>query len=78
MPVKTLVLFEEIPESTNFMVFEGDYSHLAGVYINSGALPDEEEELSALVYDDNGRFKIPLIEAPTKDWDYFIKCGLLL
>lgn len=34
MTIKTLFLYEELPEQSFFFELEGDYSHLNGVYIN--------------------------------------------
>jgi hypothetical protein len=37
--MKTLIVFQEVPERTVFIVVDGDHSHLNGVFINN-ASPD--------------------------------------
>jgi len=84
--VKTLFLFEVLPEESFFFELEGDYSRLQGILINSD--PEDgfdpklyeklSQELNEIVYDANGRYKVTQIDKPTKDWDHFVKCGFAL
>lgn len=76
--MKTLVLFEEIPEKSFFFVLEGDYRYLNNIYINASGDKEKAEELNSLVYTNEGLVKVDELDEPTKDWDYFIKCGFLL
>lgn len=36
------------------------------------------EELQRLIYDEAGQHKVKFLEPnqPTKDWDYYVECGL--
>jgi len=85
--VKTLVLFELIPDESYFFELEGDYSRFNGVYINMNAPKgvDKEEheklsnELNDVMYDKNGNNRVTdalKLKAPTKDWTHFVKCGM--
>ena len=79
---KTLFLFECVPEESFFFVLEGDHSGFDGIYINAiqrGADLDADE-LNDLVYDESGRYHkhIEKLEQPTKDWDFFVRCGIMM
>lgn len=95
--MKTLFLFQEIPERSFFFQLEGDYSHLHGAFINgTGTSKEAADELLALVYrtasetdafkaanpkvKDNDKIylKVQILQAPTKDWDHFVECGMML
>lgn len=77
--MKTLMLFYNSDMGSKFFEFDGDLSRLNGVYINEVGVDFElEKELFNLVFvDDTGKFKVPVLESPTKDWDIFIRCGFL-
>lgn len=76
--MKTLFLFEEVPEESYFFELEGDYSNLNDIYINSSSDKEKVQLLSELVFTSDGIIKINKMKEPTKDWDIFIKCGLIL
>lgn len=76
-----------------FIELDGDYSRLNNIYINGYLDMDDDnpagrakrdhhqslqDELSNLVLDARtGRIKLPILNQPTKDWDFFIHCGFL-
>ena len=61
--MKTVIIYDQLDAELNFVVIDKDVTHLNGVYINSCALDDEDEdefeakqdELSALFYEENGK-----------------------
>jgi hypothetical protein len=65
--VKTIVIWDELEANLEFFVVDGDVSHLDGVYINhAGAKPELIDELSDLVYDQEGNPLVEfLVEFPT-------------
>jgi hypothetical protein len=84
--MKTLMLYEG-SEGAGFYEFEGDMSRFHDVYINA-ELPEEtphtaeaygalQEELTDILYTEDGEIKPEELEAPTKDWDFFVRCGIL-
>lgn len=53
--MKTVFIFEEIPESLKFFVKDGDFSVFNGVYVNSSQGSEEQQSsLCDLVYKDAG------------------------
>ena len=73
--MKTLVLFHDV-DSVYFFEMEGDFSHLNDVFV--GSLGNSNEELlSDLLWDQDGRFKHKKMTKPSKDWDFFITVGLV-
>ena len=86
--MKTLFLFEELPEQSFFFVLEGNYSRFNEIYINGSgpkgkaaqeAYEKLTNELNALVYDPNdGRVRVAKLDSPTMDWSHFVKCGMIL
>jgi hypothetical protein len=84
--MKTLMLFEG-SEGASFFELAGDLSRFHDVYINAEVpegvvhTSDEyealQEELTDIIFDETGEMKLDEIEAPTKDWDFFIRCGLI-
>jgi len=86
--MKTLFLFEELPEQSFFFELEGDYSRFNEIYINGSgpkgkaaqaAYEKLTDELNSLVYDPTeGTVLVPKLDAPTKDWSHFVKCGMIL
>jgi ferritin len=82
--IKTLMLFEEHPERILFFELQGDYQHLNGVYINDKSSSiDRQSELYAVVYKserqvDESVYNLQELTIPTKDWTYFVKCGVIL
>lgn len=80
---KTLFLFDSFDEKAFFFELEGDHSRFHDVYIGGGVpkgvkAKDYEklgEDLSELVYDD-GALKVKKLAKPTKDWDFFVQCGI--
>jgi len=77
--IKTLFLYEDTANGTFFFELEGDYSHLNNVYINDTTSTDEQQaELTELLLTDREPyFKLPTLEAPTRDWAHFVRCGFL-
>lgn len=77
--MKTLFLYEEIPDNSFFFELEGDYRHLNGIYINQSTNTRAVDELNEIVYDhDSGELLVEKLHAPTKDWTHFIRCGFIL
>ena len=76
--MKTLFLFEEIPEDSFFFEVEGDYSDLNEVYVNSSDDEEKVMSLNRVVYDSEGDYKVKALDKPTRDWDVFVKCGIFL
>jgi hypothetical protein len=61
-----------------FFELDGDYRHLGDVYINRFEDDDKQDELDSIVYFPKSyEVKVNKLEEPTKDWDYFVKCGLV-
>ncbi len=71
--MKTIVIYDQLEADVQFIVLNGDYSHLNGVYINSikeGATKKEQkaheklqDELTNLIYEeDGGDLKVTLLE----------------
>ena len=77
--IKTLFLYEDTADSSCFFELEGDYSHLNNVYINGTDSTDAQQaELTELLLkDEKPYFKLPKLDAPTRDWAHFVKCGFL-
>lgn len=46
----TAVVYDLNPEEVILMFCDGDYQHLDGMYLNSVGVPEEEEELLSLIY----------------------------
>lgn len=80
--MKTAIIWNEI-EDLKYVVVDGDYTHLHGVYINMADNdPDKERELSGLVYDEEFCFKHQplLLDAfadAIRDGAALIECGFL-
>lgn len=84
--MKTLMLFEG-PEGTAFFELEGDQSRFHDVYINADVPEGVEhtseqyealqDALADVIFSEDGEIKIDEIEAPTKDWDFFIRTGFI-
>lgn len=79
---KTLFLFDVVPEDSFFFELEGDHSGFEGIYINAiqrGSDLDADD-LNDLVYDESGLYRkeIVRLEQPTKDWDFFVRCGIMM
>lgn len=76
--MKTLVLFEEISERSWFCEIEGDLRHFDKVYVNGkNASMDLQNELINFMYNSKSEFKFSKLDLPTRDWDFFIKCGFI-
>lgn len=81
---KTLFLFIDYTGDTFFFEKEGDYSYLSDTYINAGDDLKKEDEFGEILWGkDYGimlkelEFIIDKLEKPTKDWDFFIMCGIV-
>lgn len=83
---QTILVFEEIPDRLSYLVIDGDLTRFEGVYIELDSQEDEklQEELSALIYDDNGfkhkRFETFPVEIfrQNPDTTAVVTCGILL
>lgn len=53
--VKTIIIYDQIYDNVQFIVVDGDKSHLDGVYINSEH--ELEDELYELLYVSEGTLK---------------------
>lgn len=77
--MKTLILFTINNHEPCFFELKGDYSRFNGIYINNDTHLKLENELNSIIFDEiTGSFKLDLLEKPTRDWNYFVKCGFLL
>lgn len=58
---KTVLIWDQIGEAPlHFIVLDGDYRHLDGIYINSSGSEEDErkqDELSDLIYDSDGNHR---------------------
>lgn len=80
--MKTCVCWDTCGERKPlFFELEGDKTRFDSIYINSAGDEAHEalvKELTEIVFDENGNEKIDLyIMPPSRDYDYFITCGIL-
>jgi hypothetical protein len=76
--MKTLVIFELVPEETKLYLFEGDRRELNGHFINGEPVPQAiEAELGKI---GEGEYKANEVQAPIKlDSETFVVvCGFYL
>ena len=67
--VKTVMIYDQLDASIKFLVLDGDYKHLDGIYINASDQDEKlQDELSNLLYDpQNGQDRVTLLtEFPTQ------------
>jgi hypothetical protein len=70
--MKTLIIWDEMDGEIEFVLLDGDYSHLNRVYCNAGKDEEKEEELYNLMYNEEGVFRhkvyagFPPLEKDTK------------
>lgn len=59
---KTVLIYDQCgQEALKFYVFDGDYRHLEGVFINSVESPQElQDELHDLLFDEEGQYVVKL------------------
>ncbi len=85
--MKTAVIYQEIPERLNLFVFNGDYSHLDGVYINGSGDMKKEDLLHDIIYHQQFKeepgYKNPVatkeeFEQAIIDGAELIVCGFIL
>jgi hypothetical protein len=75
---KTLCLYDTNSSLARLFELEGGYSHLDGVFINDiDSNRDLVKELTSLLFDDEGDYKVNFIKIPTKDWTNFIHIGMM-
>lgn len=76
--MKTLFLFikDYNTEESFFFTLEGDYSRLNNVFIDCFVLTEKWRELENIVFNEDNTIKVDKLEQPTKDWDFFVKCGI--
>jgi hypothetical protein len=83
--MKTLFLLELHGKAPSlFFELEGDYSYLNEVEINGYESTEEQQnELMGLLYGNdsdpfpNFYYIITTLKKPTKDWDHFVKVGVI-
>ncbi len=76
--MKTLFLYETTSTLGKFFELEGDYSHLHRVLVNPYNCEQKRvEELSNIILDAQGNYKVTFFDKPTKDWDHFVQAGFL-
>jgi hypothetical protein len=82
---KCLVVYEEVPERTRWFVADASFKRFCGVFINSGANQQLEDELSDAVYDSEGQEKVEMtlmsdqpINLSELDVDCIVHCGFWL
>lgn len=86
--MKTLMLFQVIGgiPKPQFLELSGDYSKFNNIFINEYIDNSEgaelayklQQELTDLIYDESGNYKVQFMNTPTKDWDVFVVCGFIL
>lgn len=84
--MKTLMLFEA-PDGSYFFETEGDQRRFQDVYINadvpenvqhtSEAYEQLQDDLADILLTEDGDYKLNELDEPTKDWDFFVRCGLI-
>lgn len=76
--MKTQFCFSNFEDPPVFFQLDGDYSHLDNVFTNdlSGDRL-KEDELSELLWNEDGSWKVERFVIPTKEWDYFVRVGVL-
>ena len=57
--MKTIVIFNEIPEAINYIVVDGDQTWLEGLYINGVISPEKQDEIYEFLYNEEGALKHP-------------------
>lgn len=83
--MKTLALYIQTSGPPVFLNLPGDYSRFHRVFINGepedptkiDAYDELSDELYRLVYNDRGAIRLPMLIEPTRDWDFFIICGII-
>jgi len=61
--VKTIVIYDQLMENPiSFFILDGDYTHLDRVYINSDKKEKKQAELTAIIYDENGKEKVAFLD----------------
>lgn len=74
--MKTLVIYELVPEETKFYILDGDRSDLNGHFINGADVPSElAEELSNAW--EGREVQAPVVLDPKETWTVVI-CGFIL
>lgn len=73
--MKTLVQFIISGEDEFFFELSGDRRVLDNVYINTNS--KHSDKLNEIVYDEEGNIKVQKLKQPTKDWDFFVTCGII-
>ena len=77
--MKTLFLYEssfDLLLKIQFFELEGCYTQFDGVVVNDfDSNKKLSEDLCAIIFDEEGNYKVKLFNEPTKDWDFFVKVG---
>ena len=82
--MKTILIFEEIPEKVSFIVLDGDYSRFEGVYVNGTDTPELNSELLSIIFNiDTGEPNVKMLDKFPTDivkttYCIVIRCGFLL
>ena len=70
--MKTLMLFNDLVDGEAYFIdLDGDYRYLDETYLGSGNEKESKELLK--IWSDTRKYKV--LAQPTKDWDFFIRCG---
>lgn len=61
--VKTVMIYDQLDAALKFLVLDGDYKHLDGIYINASNQDEKlQDELSNLLYDPkDGQDRVTLL-----------------
>ncbi len=68
------MLFETTDQSY-FFEFEGDLTRFNSFFIGEGEDEELEYELEKLIFNNRGEIIPDILERPTKDWGFFVRCG---
>ena len=72
--MKTLMMFNDLVDGeAYFFDLEGDRRGLDDTYLGSGFLDNKYLEVLSIW---ENPVNHPVLSQPTKDWDYFIRCGV--
>lgn len=75
--MKTLFLYRNNEMEAFFFEKEGDFSHLNGLVVNMSENEKLIDELLTLLYGspEGSTMVVEKLEAPTKDWAWFVTVG---
>lgn len=80
--MKTALIWDDMQGALEFYVFKGDYRHLDKVYVNGSEDFEKVDELSTLLYDEEGdkivdQVTIQVFCEAVHDGAFPIVCGMV-